>query len=532
MNTKPIDPKIRLKNNLNILKNRKKSFDYRICDDLCEVLLSYLSFEDKIRFECVSKQFQRCVFVKQFVIDLNDNKFLLNENQINEKAIEIVLKKCQNITALLLTSSQFFTQNTLKLITKYCLHLKEIIFDINGINEETIRQFGEICGQKLEKIYFADREKDTKDNKYKTLIKLCPNLRQLFRVKINDFIEIFLPQLKEVLILDPFVGFGYKESIELLVNKYKNQMNCLYLRTAFEDIDIPEVQSFEAIARFETLEELTLIEDMFPVFSDYMESIANNNKNLHKIYYRIRNSNTLYANRVFNKLKNLQNLKHLVLYMCANIYGDEQITTKSLSDCKQLQKLSLMHSNISDNFFENIHIYCPQLKSLEICLKSGTVEITDEAMKSLAKLKHLKHLNLLRFPHKYLGFHLITDTGLLYLIEKSPQINSITFNSQTNITNITINALKQLALSKPKITFRYRFGCIFDEDLFQRYYNFKTQEMPQNMNILCSQLRFLDPLFHISIITQNYFITYDNYSNSDSYSDISGSSQENSEDWN
>ena len=44
---------------------RRDSFRDRICDDLCSVLLSYLSFEDKIRFECVSQQFQR-LFIHHF----------------------------------------------------------------------------------------------------------------------------------------------------------------------------------------------------------------------------------------------------------------------------------------------------------------------------------------------------------------------------------------------------------------------------------------------------------------------------------
>jgi hypothetical protein len=43
-------------NNNNEKSLKRDSFSGRICDDLCEVLLSYLSFEDKIRFECVSKQ--------------------------------------------------------------------------------------------------------------------------------------------------------------------------------------------------------------------------------------------------------------------------------------------------------------------------------------------------------------------------------------------------------------------------------------------------------------------------------------------
>jgi hypothetical protein len=343
-----------------------------------------------------------------------------------------------------------------------------------------------------------------------------------------------LPQLKEVALLDPFRANGLEESSKLFVHKYKKQLNYLHFKTDFENIDNRKVQSFKAITRFESLKELSLIEDMFPLFADCMESIANDNKQLNKIFYRIQDSNTLYANRVFNKFKNFKNLKELVLFMCGDINGDEEITIKSLSDCKLLESLSLMHSNISDNFFEDIHLYCPQLKSLEICLKSGTVEITDEAMKSLAKLKHFKHLNLLRFPHKSIGFHSITDSGLLYLIQNSPQINSITFNSQTNITDITLNALKELALSKPKIKFRYRFGGIFDEDIFKQFYDLKTEEIAQNMNIFCSRLRFLDLLFHTSIMTENYFINYDIYSDSDSDSDshISRSSEENSEDWN
>ena len=30
---------------------RRDSFSERFCDDLCEIIVSYLSFEDKIRFE-------------------------------------------------------------------------------------------------------------------------------------------------------------------------------------------------------------------------------------------------------------------------------------------------------------------------------------------------------------------------------------------------------------------------------------------------------------------------------------------------
>jgi hypothetical protein len=62
-----------------------------------------LSFEDKIKFECISKQFQRLVSNKQFIIEVNEypnrkentlNALIKKRNEINVKAFEGVLKKC------------------------------------------------------------------------------------------------------------------------------------------------------------------------------------------------------------------------------------------------------------------------------------------------------------------------------------------------------------------------------------------------------------------------------------------------------
>ncbi len=52
----------------------KYSFD-RYGDDMCELILSYLSFEDKIRFECVSTQFCRLVYQKQYELIIDEKFF-------------------------------------------------------------------------------------------------------------------------------------------------------------------------------------------------------------------------------------------------------------------------------------------------------------------------------------------------------------------------------------------------------------------------------------------------------------------------
>ena len=42
-------------------------------DDLTELILQYLTLEDKVRLECVSKQWRRLVFNKQFTIEIDSD---------------------------------------------------------------------------------------------------------------------------------------------------------------------------------------------------------------------------------------------------------------------------------------------------------------------------------------------------------------------------------------------------------------------------------------------------------------------------
>ena len=91
---------------------RRDSFDDRFCDDLSEVMLQFLSLEDKLKLEGVSKQFQRTVLKKHYELTIETKyitkrklekqyKYLLNENLfIDLKSLEVLLKKCPNITSI------------------------------------------------------------------------------------------------------------------------------------------------------------------------------------------------------------------------------------------------------------------------------------------------------------------------------------------------------------------------------------------------------------------------------------------------
>jgi hypothetical protein len=47
---------------------------HRFGDDLCELLLSYVTISDKIALECVSKQWQRLIFNKQKSVSITNRE--------------------------------------------------------------------------------------------------------------------------------------------------------------------------------------------------------------------------------------------------------------------------------------------------------------------------------------------------------------------------------------------------------------------------------------------------------------------------
>ena len=56
----------------------RQSFN-RFCNDLCELIVSYLTFEQIITFESNSKQFERCVY------NNNNNNNKHNSIQLNDR---------------------------------------------------------------------------------------------------------------------------------------------------------------------------------------------------------------------------------------------------------------------------------------------------------------------------------------------------------------------------------------------------------------------------------------------------------------
>ena len=131
-----------LSKSIEIKQKKRQSFSERINDELAEILLQYLSIEEKEKFESVCKLFQRNIYLKVFSLDLNDWIFWHNGYSCPEcsqgwhfdlKKSETILKNCTNVESIemRLFSGEIYSSfdgynQMFGLIIKYCHNLRRI----------------------------------------------------------------------------------------------------------------------------------------------------------------------------------------------------------------------------------------------------------------------------------------------------------------------------------------------------------------------------------------------------------------------
>ena len=354
----------------------KKSFSDRICDDLCEEILQYLSLEDKLKLEGVSKQFQRTVLKKHKELFIGKNKsttirkskekykyFLIENISIGLKyiywSLEVLLKKCPNITSIELRDSfgRYGYYELFRLITKYCNNLREIVFGENEMNDINFQEFQRKFGPKIN---FIHRLKDA--NNY----NLFPNIEKL----------IFKSELL------------YQSNKQL----------------------IPRLK----LNKLKKLEVIILEEHMVKTCVDTFPTLTHLN-----IEFRPPNTEL-----IVNSLKFISNLKHLI-HLSFKSFGEiNEIICVSLkrmaNKCQKLKSFEC-DFNITDNLdirqllspFEAF----PALKRLCLTINCQDLEdfdindfISFEAFKGLSNITHLT----LRFDESYyeIEANILTDIDI------------------------------------------------------------------------------------------------------------------------
>ena len=290
----------------------KNSFD-RFGDDLSEVLLNYLSFEDKIGLECVSKQFQRHICSNQTELVLNQKLFQGLYNSIDLKALESFLKKCPNITTIDLTPNFVNRKQVFDSILKNCKHLNEMQFS-SGFNFFLFSECLTQIGPKLKKIKFCDKSGQS----FGSLFGFCPNLKSF---ESNDvyFHEIFDGKRLFANNLQTFSSLNYfSEDIERMRIFVENNRNSL------KSFDLVIKQSMETTDLKQLLSELLKvtqirclgisyrfeIDDIFP---EFVRQLSKKCSKIRKIEFELKYKHLNQYYDIYNSLKLFKHIREVII---------------------------------------------------------------------------------------------------------------------------------------------------------------------------------------------------------------------------
>ena len=368
----------------------------RFGDHLTEEVLQCLALKEKIRHECVSKQWRRLVYNRQYKICLYTKPYKKHKlwhllqigRQSTEQVLESVLKKCPNITSVDIRSDRLNISFVLSLIGQYCPNIRSLNYTEN-FNEQHMNYlpFFHNNGHKLEELSIYGYSIH-----FDKILKYCPNLK---KIQIpENYKSALLPTNKEILpkIEEFQICLKNKDQMKILSDKYSQTMKILniefYVSTT-EDLKT----CFECIARFENLKQLSLcfinLKTTQPI-DDCLSLIGLKCNKLLKldlcfeewvpIPYRL-----FY---VFNDFKTIKKLK--ITLSCNRALPG---SVECFKHCEQLNDIDINYSELSEDFFANIASFVPKLQSLRITTQKQFSESFFDSLHSMKQLEKV-YLNI------------------------------------------------------------------------------------------------------------------------------------------
>ncbi|XP_054159525.1 uncharacterized protein LOC128957737 [Oppia nitens] len=423
--------------------SKRRSFD-RFGDDLTQLLLSDLTFEDKLRFQCVSKQWQQLLLQSVTRISCTDRY----SDLISATTLAKLLPKCPNIRRIRFPDDLAL----LPLITRYCRHLKHIYINQQidrQLSVTTIDKFFTLFADQLQTIHVWNSSK----NLFKSLntnLKKCTN--------ISTFKYITRNLEDEISLYRQFIAAAADEPmVYQKLNKIKIFVETNEMLTIFEQIVRLYGHQLKSMAVLvdsklplirKTMTGLSQIKQLIHLKITILESDKNYWQTLVQLLppigrqsYQLKRLSIIirlerYANYNNNNINhiidgcdilntisnNFKQLKRLYLSNYIDLIG----SNNKINGFKQLTHLTIYSKKMSttDHFIDNIAANCPRLQ----CLVYSGYCIDSKTLKSLIQLSHLHTISLKNVDNKLIALNAIkkclnTITSVLKIL-KSRTVSS------------------------------------------------------------------------------------------------------------
>jgi hypothetical protein len=396
-------------------------------DDCLKQVFSRLSLKEKVNCERVCKLWKQLmdqVFLEQLYLQI---KFI-NEFKVAKLdcAVSKILEKCTNLRSIDLTDVQI-DDKIIELVLKKCKKLKNLICSKSTtLNDSLISVFitGNYANQ-LTNINISNQ--CITDLALKCLLKSCTNLI-VMDISKNDKItgelsfQYFGPHIKSLNLEN--CRYIREEGILLLVSGSGKNLNELKIGSYISEDIIKQIT-----ANMKNLLSFSISAYFYPQTfrAQDLESIA--------------------------KLVKLEHLALKNLPLLQNCFDQTLITI--LKMIPKLKSLKLIVAQISDQSFEALPKYCPLLQSLEYQYSVYPNVINNNLTnKGAFHLIHLNRLQKLSIKGTKIG-----DT-MADVIQSNRKIKYLNLFYCENISQITLNACIDLVKSnlKTRITVKLK-GC-------------------------------------------------------------------------
>ncbi|XP_054166184.1 uncharacterized protein LOC128963696 [Oppia nitens] len=407
----------------------KDSFD-RFGDDLTELLLRYLSNNDRLRLDCVSKQWQSLIFIRQTHLRFDDkllkswSKDLdINFKTVNQivKLFESIVRKCPNLTSVII-SDVYLMNSYLDLLVQHCRQLRHLclLSETSGsgghqrtLNDNTIDRLFLTFADQLLTFKFDGHDYDLNRQLFYKAIDLLPNLQTL-DITANRKTILYL----NLIFTDDFCyvlpktlnSFAVRLNNHLMpwfvlfAETYGQQM--LELNITIDKISSPPDELVTGLAQMSQLRQLTI--DLIynascELFLPILSAIGHHNcPQLQGLHLKGLNCQKTFVPQLFAELnKHVSHVRQLSI-MCSLVSYDStidnQVISAALNSMNRLTDLSInvlfRCPLIGDQFFRDIHQHLPQLKRLRVDRAAITATTKAGTIQSLAQLANLTDLYL------------------------------------------------------------------------------------------------------------------------------------------
>ncbi|CAG2100931.1 unnamed protein product [Medioppia subpectinata] len=464
----------------------KDSLD-RFGDDLCQLLLSYLSLGDRFRCECVSKQFRRTVFTS--VVHFNITAEPIKRNNYSKTPIftimQIMAKKCPNIESIdfrgVINSDEYILEVFPVFRDKFP-KLREIYCDLVSNSGRWVRELAPLI----------TRVKNSFTNS-KSLI----DCHRLSHLNARGLLMLFDNNSEQLLIHNLLkIQFNYSNDSQLLSRfvSGNESIKCVEI-THFGDNGLTEMCA--QLSRLPQLRRLRLgLFNYDNSLAAALHTIGLNCKQLKRLSLGLYTNETKESDlKTLDQLTVCRRLTHLfirltkmdtnLLSICDKqwprlhylhiVDANNAIDIQCLSHLSRLPALQMLviqcnqDIDLKDNDFENLLSRSPKLKNIKIIIIKASVGALDplKVFDLLIPAQSLTHLTLECWqmdckllgndtkhwpPLKYLNIKCHDFNGqCLSHISRLPALNTLIISAVNESSGLSYNDFNDLLSRSPKL---------------------------------------------------------------------------------